>query len=472
MVALSDRKIEIVRTLVQSAPDKIVGGLRSALREATGDTVLSSVRQLVEAEAIDRTLRNTIFAPIAPLCIGDGKSAPGAIFPAQALALVWRGVKAIAAAQVDAAMRAQAAATAAEVTGHSQRPVDPSAAYNAVVATAAQAFAERESSEFRLAAELCDAARPAGADLFAAGLEISAIVRRAMPRLHDWTTHTGGEVGAAARVAYKDAVAIAPDAGPLFFEMLAGRLDPPWLVLRIISAIMDKPNERYLGDSELSGFAERVLDAIDVSLKAIVQMDLDGGPAAAQAAARSTELIAQQVFELETSIELSRDHGWGKRLHEQKVSLANLVEIKLKDAEKLVAAALPMETTGFARKRRTAPKLDDPPDVRAVGRATTVLHFVREVRPCANYGGFSAAHAKALEHLGAAIDGYVEEVLDHARTGDVPNPVLARDHLWVAADLIGLVRDDKATDLVRRRAASACAGPDHPPSGDPVVLDA
>ena len=56
MVALSDRKLEIVRTLVQTAPDSIVGGLRAALQETSGDTVLSSVRQLVEAEAQDRAL--------------------------------------------------------------------------------------------------------------------------------------------------------------------------------------------------------------------------------------------------------------------------------------------------------------------------------------------------------------------------------------------------------------------------------
>ncbi|HEY3948116.1 hypothetical protein [Phenylobacterium sp.] len=472
MVALSDRKIEIVRTLVQSAPDKIVGGLRAALQEATGDTVLASVRQLVEAEAQDRALRNAIFAPIAPLCVGDGKSAAGVTFPAQALALIWRGVKASAPAQIQAAVRAQAAAAAAEAAEQGHRPADPGAAYNAVVATARAALDDSEQREFRAAAELCDAARPGGAAAFAAGLDIAPIVRRAIPRLHDWTTHSGGEVGAAARLAYKDSVAISPDAGPLFFEMLAGQLDPPWLVLRIISAVMDKPNERYLADSELSGFPERVLDAIDGSLKAIGRMDLDGGPETGRATGRLAELVTQQTFEVETWIELSRDHGWGKRLHEQKLSLASLVEGRLKEAEKLVAAALPMESSGFGRRRSSGPKLDAAPSPRDVGRALTALHFAHEVRLCANYGGFSAAHAKITEKLAAAIEGYVEEVLDHARTGDVPDLMLARDHLYVAADLIGLVRDEKATELVRRRAASTCASQEPPHPGEAVVLDA
>ena len=275
------------------------------------------------------------------------------------------------------------------------------------------------------------------------------------------------------RAVAKDAAAIVPESGPLFFDMLAAHLNPPWQILRIISAVMDKPNERYLSDSELSSFAERLMDAIDVSLKAITRMDLDGGGEAAIAAARAVELITQQTFELEVSIELSRDHGWGKRILDQKKTLANLVEARLKEAEKLVAAALPIQSDGFSRGRRSGPKLDAAPDGRAVGRALTVLKFVHDVRLCANYGGFSAMHAKVSDKLGQAIDAYVEDVLDHVRTGDVPDVSLAHDHLNVAADLIGLVRDDKATELVRRRAANACStAKPAAGSGDSVVLDA
>ena len=42
------------------------------------------------------------------------------------------------------------------------------------------------------------------------------------------------------------------------------------------------------------------------------------------------------------------------------------------------------------------------------------------------------------------------------------------DGVMIAADVVGLTRDDKAAELVRRRAASACA----PPSDSAVVLDA
>jgi hypothetical protein len=98
------------------------------------------------------------------------------------------------------------------------------------------------------------------------------------------------------------------------------------------------------------------------------------------------------------------------------------------------------------------------------------LTFVHEIRLCANYGGFSAMHTKMTEKLGAAIDHYVDDVLDHLRTGDVPDVGIAHAFLLIAADGAGLVRDAQAAELVRRRAATACSPPDH--SDNSITLDA
>jgi hypothetical protein len=338
---------------------------------------------------------------------------------------------------------------------------------------AAEALRTSDIRDFRAAMEICDRAWPGGGEAFAACLDISPVVRRTLPRLAEWITHPGEETGAAARLAYKDAVAITEDAGPRFFEMLAGQLAPPWMVLRIISAIMDKPTERYLADSELGGFPERVMADIDEALKAISKLDLDAGPEAGRVAGRLVELITQQTFELEVCIETTREHGWGQRIVGQKKALANVVEARLRDAEKLVMAALPAQSSGFARPRKSGPKLDERPEPRAVGRAMTLLTFVHEIRLCANYGGFSAAHTKVTDKLGGAVDRYVDDVLDHVRTGDVPDVGVAHAFLLIAADAVGLVRDVQAAELVRRRAATACVPADHSMTVDnSITLDA
>ena len=460
MAALSSRKLEIVRTLVETAPDKIVGGLQRALADTAGDTVLTSVRQLVEAEVADRTLRNRAFQPVFPLFVGDGSDRHSLVFPARALGLIWRGLKTTAPREM---------AAAAE-NANEHRPMDPGRIYDSLATAAAAGLRAREIREFKTAGELCDAAgsSPGGGEALAACLDISPVVRRALPRLPEWIGPPDEEIGAAARLAYKDAVSVAEDAGPRFFEMLAGQLKPPWMVLRIISAVMDRPTERYLADSELGGFPERVMADIDESLRAITRMDLDAGPDAGRAAGRLVELITQQAFELEVCIETTRDHGWGQRIVGQKKALASAVEVRLRDLDKLVAAALPSMQSGFARPRRNGPQLDTAPDPRAVVRATTTLAFAQEVRLCANYGGFSAAHAKMTEKLSATLDRYVEDVLIDVRNGDVADLAKARAFLMIAADFVGFVRDAQAAEFIRRRAASACA----PPPDNCVVLDA
>jgi hypothetical protein len=464
MVALSDRKIEIVRTLVESAPDKIVGGLQRALAETGGDTVLASVRQLVEVEAADRVLRNAIFQPVTPLFVGDGSDKHSLVFPARALACLWRGLKTVAPDEV--AIAVKAAASVAVAIANEQRPPDPNKNYDVLVQAAAEGLRASDMRDFRTAAELCDRARPGGAATLAACLDIAPVVRRTLPRLPDWVARPNEETGAAARLAFKDCVAIAEDAGPRFFEMIAGQLTPPWMVLRIISAIMDKPTERYLADSELGGFPERVMNEIDEALKAISRLDLDGGPEAGRAAAHLVELITHQTAELEGCIELTREQGWGHRIVGQKKALANLVEARLRELEKLVAAALPILSTGFGRARRTGPKLEAPPDAAVVARVMTALTLTHDIRNSANYGGFSAMHAKTTEKLNESVDRYVQDVLDDVRNGDVAEPLIARAYLMVAANIIAMIRDEKAAELIRRRASAACAPP------DPITLDA
>jgi hypothetical protein len=449
MVALNERKIAVVRTLVEAAPDTVVGRLQHALADTGGDPGLTAVRRLVEIETTDRRLRNLMLQPIVPMCVGDGAGARTLVFPARALATLWRGLKEIAPEVVAAA---EAALADVEPAEGARTPAD------ALTRLAAKALREGEVEEFRLVARLCDDARPGGAAAFVACLDLAPVVRRAVARLPAWITHPDGETSAAARLAYKDAVAIAEDAGPRFFEMLAAHLSPSWMVLRVISAVMDKPTERYLGQSEAGGFAERLMSDMDKALAAIGRFDPEDGAETGRAAGRQVGLIARQAAELENCIALTRSKGWGLRVFNQKKALANLVERRLREAERLTAAALPMENGGLVRLRRSAPQLTTPPDPFDVRHALTLLTFTSEIRSSASYAGFSAVHSKVTEKLGALLDHYVEDVLDHIKTGDVADLHIASAFLHVAADFSELLRDETTAEIIRRRAAVACHG--------------
>jgi len=448
MPALSEHKLDIVRTLVETAPDTVVNSLQGALASVGAETPLGSVRRLVESEARDRQLRNTVLLPIVPMCSGAIRDPGDLAFPTRVLGLLWRGLKA----------EAPAVVRAAQLALFDHRPGVTSAEhFDQLAAIAAQGVRAREVREFRLAAEACDSARPGGGEALAACLDLAAVVRSVAHKLADWVAHPTEDAMIGSRLAYKDAVAIAPDAGPRFFRMLGAQLPHDWMVLRLISAIMDRPTERYLAESELGVFAERMLSEIGDALTTIQKFDLDLGPAAAVQAARLVDKITIEANEFENLVSLSRDQGWGYTVTAHRKALAAVVEGRLRECEKYFQQALPSGAARLKRIRRTIPRLSNPPDMGRVSRCQTLLTFVSEIRHSANYGGFAAARARLLEKLGEQLDHYVEEVLDMVKTGESDDAENARAFLAITADFARLIRDDKAAELVCRRSVSAFA---------------
>lgn len=450
MPGLSDQKMEIVRTLVESAPDKIVGGLHNALVSADGDTALAGVRKLVESELADRRLRNAILSPIAPLFVGDGKPHDRLIFPLRVLAMLWRALKDEAPMEVSHAARLLV----------DFRPMESSPeAFDDLVARLAVGLKSQETPAYVAIAEVLDAARPKGAELLIECLEMGSIVRDATLHLPDWIARTTEESAAAARVHYKDSVSISDDGGPRFFDMLSAQMAEPWSILRIVSAVMDRPAERYLAGSELAVFAERLMSDIDTNLKHVAQFDLNGGAGAGRRAGEVVELITQQIAEIENAVELDRETGWGARVQKQKKALAAVVEGRLREIEKVVNLALPSHIVKVARARKSLPRLDGAVDLRAVDRTMTLLTFAEIIRSSANYGGFASTRTKVLEKVSENLDNYVEEALTLVRDHEVEDRELASTFLKHAADFASLIRDPRAGDIVRRRVAAAMASP-------------
>ena len=443
MAALPERKIAIVRTLVETAPERILLSLQQALEGTEDESSLGGVRNLVEAEIADRALRNAIFEPVVPLFNATNHEPRRLTFPPRALTLIWRALCEIEAPSVDAARSAREA----RKPNHSL-----AAKYDTLVAAAANGLRGTGGPGFQAAADLCDQVRPGGARLLVGCLDIAPVVRRCTERLPIWIAHPGGDTAAATRLAYNDAVEVADDAGPRFFAMIAAQLAHPWMVLRVISAVMDRPTERYMADSELADFAEVVMDEIDEVLAVFDHLDLTGGAEAGAKAAVQASLVVQKIQEIETAIDLQRENGWGYRVHKQRLSLASVVESRLRDAEKAVTDALPMHTIKSGRVSRTVPRLTSMPNPADVQKARILLALCDELRSAANYGGFASVRSKIIETLTEYLGQYVEQVLELIRQNEVEDRACAADVLEISAEFSERVAGEKAGELVRRRA--------------------
>lgn len=446
MAGLSPQKIAMLRTLVAASPDELVRMLEAAISADGSGGPLAAIGAMVEAEAAERALRYAVLTPVAPLFrppAEDGRPA----FPRAALGALWL------------AMKADAPDLIREAAGalHRFDPDEPSpAVLDELCARAARGLSDQETAGFAAAVAACETARAGSAADLILCLQMAHIARPAIQRLADWIQRMTDERRATARLAYRDATALAEGAGPLLFEMLAAHLKQPAAVLRIISAVMDHPGERYMAGSELARFGERSLAEIEGQLSLIKAMKPGAGIAAGREAGHAVQRAIDAIGELEQAVQLSRDGPWGQRLNKLKQAIALSVESRLKDIDDAAAHALPMQKIRYsARLTRLAPNLTSPPDEPAIAWAMGLLTFSDVVRGSATDGGFGTVRTKVLDQLGKRIDQYVEDLLEQIRLGEIDDDDRAREYLGVAANLLALARDDKSAAIVRRRAAAA-----------------
>lgn len=445
MAGLSPQKIAMLRTLVSASPDELVRVLESAISADGAGGPLAAIGAMVEAEAAERALRFAVLAPVAPLfrpATGDERPA----FPRAALGALWLALK------DDAPDLVREAADA-------MRYLDPEepipSVFDELCARAANGMIE-EGPGYVAAIAACETSRPGSAADLILCLRMAPIVRPAVQRLGDWIQRMTDERRATARLAYRDAAGLADGAGPLLFEMLAAHLKQPSAILRVISAVMDRPGERYVADSELARFGERSLSEIENQLVVIKEMKPGAGIVAGREAGQAVQRAIDAVNELEQAVQLSRDGPWGQRLSKLKQAIATTVEARLKDIDDAATHALPMQKIRYSAKlTRTAPNLTAPPDEPAIAWAMGLLTFSDVVRVSATDGGFGTVRTKVLDALGKRIDQYVEDLLEQIRLGEVEDDERAREYLGVAANMLALARDDKSAAIVRRRAAAA-----------------
>ncbi len=220
---------------------------------------------------------------------------------------------------------------------------------------------------------------------------------------------------------------------------------------------MQRPDDRFVASSELAVFGTRVLDDIDAQLKLVAAFDADLGVAAGLLAGAAVRTATLEVQEFDESMDLSPEGPWGSRLSRQRKALVLAVEGRLKAVEAQVSGALPVQNSGGFKSKglRGQPRLQSDPDVRQVQRALAFLSFLREVRPAGERLGFGALWTKTYEQVQARLDTYVEDLLEKLRSGEGDNLGRVRTFLDVAAEFTGLLSDDKAAQIVRRRMAAA-----------------
>ncbi|HUO23594.1 MAG TPA: hypothetical protein VMU59_13850 [Caulobacteraceae bacterium] len=446
MSALSQDRVGIVRALVEAAPDSAVRSLEAALRGESAGGTLSSVKSIVTQEMNDRLVRDAVLEPLMPLFSPRADGIEQLQFPKAAINTLWRALK---------QDRPDETAYAASLPARRYEEDATPPIYDELCVLAARGL-RAGRGPFAEVGDLLRAYRPGADAELIAFLDLAPIGRRALRQLPAWIARSTEEQQAAARLMFKDAGVIAEDAGPRLMEILFAHLAEPWVVLRLMSALMLKPSDGFAAVSELADFGERFLRDIDSRLAALKAFDYDGGALAGRQAADALRMAAAIASEFEQALKVKRDGPWGERLAKQKQMLAAAAESHLKKTLKVIGEALPQQPVRSpGRASRLEPDLTAPPDPSAVRRAMALLHFFAGIRTVAAQSGYGVVRAKAQEEIAKGLDAYLEDLLQVLHEGDSEPMDHARQFLEIAADFTALVHDEKTAQIVRRRAAAA-----------------
>ncbi|HEY2659377.1 MAG TPA: hypothetical protein VGI79_06625 [Caulobacteraceae bacterium] len=441
---LSDSQSSILRSIFSAAPDSAVINLESALAgEVARGGAMAEVHGLIAQEATNRRTRSLVFMPVMPLCKpGLG---PSPRFPVQTPALLWAAVRATD----------PAAARAAEGLGpcaYDEERIFAADVCNSLCRTAAAGLRSREGC-FTAAVALLDKAG-GYVEPFAKLLDLAPLARRALTQMPDWMGRLTEERAVAIHLAYNDADDLADDGGPRLLDILCAHMTEPWRVLHLISAVMDRPTDRFAAASEVARFGEFLMGDIDQRLGDFRAYDPSGGRASGLVAATRLHLASMAIAEFETSLDISREGPWGARLNKQKQSIAQLAETRMSQIDKALDAALPVQMVKFGSGVRGFPKLDEDPQPPMLRKAQSLLAFFVESRASANQAGYASVRTKAGERLDSRLDHYVEDLLEMLRGEDVQNIARIKLYLGAAADLIAAARGEQAAAIIRRRAAA------------------
>ncbi len=427
MMPLSAAKSEIVAAIFAAAPSEALQRLELVLTRAkAADSGFEPVHALAAAEVGRRRIVFEVFEPLVPLTVRAALPKIARLTQGQ-LNTAWR---AVAAADPDLAGRVEAAVK-------TYRRHGPPPVLDEACLLAAELTGERDPDLHRL-------------------LRLAPVLRRVQEKLDLWTRNVSGESIAAIRLAFKDALIVDEDAGPVFWEAIFAMLNQPWQVIRLISAAIDRPSDRYLAASELGPMGERLLDDIDRRIVSLKNFDPDLGEAGGAAEAASVVIAVHQITEFEEWLALNRGGPWGQRIAEQKKALALSMEARLRETEPAVAQALPTQPArGAGRTVRPAPKLVADPQPLVVNRADALLTLAEEARSAANAGGFAALRSSTWESLEKRLEQYSEDLLELLHRGEGDEPERMRAYLEIAARFTALVKGPEMAQIIRRRAAAA-----------------
>jgi hypothetical protein len=404
----------------------------------------ADLRMMLAGEMLDRKRRALVFAPVAPMFAARADGLDATLFPADVLPRLW---KAASAREPDLLPRLD----------------DPGSDADAVANRICRAAASivRDAPGLIWPEAESDGRREAGLVELATCLDLSHLIRRALPSVEVWLKRPDRDQLAELRLLLKDCADIHADGAWWFVEMLFAHLEDAVLVLRILTRTSGASGrEGFLSASEMSGFVDRLLSGVDQRVTRLAACRPGAGAAGSATILADLDWCAKVLAELDLTLTLDPGSAWGKSVHDSRIAVAGWLAGLFRAADKAVDKALPLTrvpTSG--RMTRMAPRLDAPARGEAAETAFALLKLLGATRGATATFGCEAERKALTEDLNSRLSDYADQVLGAVNDGEAPDEAHALKLAVVAARYLELIGAKEAARAVRRRAAVAGGPP-------------
>ncbi|MFT4953999.1 MAG: hypothetical protein ACI8U3_000361 [Brevundimonas sp.] len=441
MTGLSVASQTALKAMIQAAPDDALVKLSRALRTTPGERV-DWIRRMIMGEQAVRRMRQAAFGPLVPMFRARMDGVRALTFPAPVLGGLWRQVCArqpalvdqaremtVGGGEIDAGLLDQFCVSAAAVLRD-----DPASVWSPL--------------------------KPDVAEELAACFDLAPLARAALPMLGRWTGPPDPDSEASLRLMMRDAERIGENAAVRMTEILLANIAEAPLILRVIGRVANTDGEeRFLAESELADFGERLFERLEVAAEALDEFHpARAAPGDAEAVAARLTAAAEILRQMELSLALTPDGDWGARFQALKMRMSRGLDNVMGLAPRMVDKALPLERVRIVgAMSRMAPVMDAAAHGPLMDQARSALVVLHGARSASAVLGCGGQRAQICDTLQKRLMPYGDELIEGLNAGDVKDEAHVAVLAELCAGFLELCDAAPAAKALRRRLAATGA---------------
>lgn len=244
---------------------------------------------------------------------------------------------------------------------------------------------------------------------------------------------------------------------PYVALIVMSRLTKKWQILKLVTAVANTSNERWLRNSEIGIVCENLLMSIEQQaafFSRLVPTDYDP----VEVLEKLVE-FAGDYNGMTKDFDIFKSGSWGGRTQAALSVVSDTMIRRIERMPRDVSAALPLKRIGvYGRHGPRRPDISHPLNEDKVAHATKVVTLLASAGKLADPLAFKSAVKPARDEVDQYLESYGEGIVEEIRQAQEESARdCARSYLDVAENLTRILMGDALANVLQKRGALAAA---------------